>query len=130
MESRLDLPVAGGLPLDRLGLAQWLLDPRHPDRARGDEPVLAANLRRRARETAEESEPRATPSHPELLDWLATEFIRSGWNIKAMQNSRPVGHLPTGLRGFEGILNAIRKTACWGAAPGSASKRRGSGTSR
>jgi hypothetical protein len=24
------------------------------------------------------------PSHPELLDWLATEFIREGWNLKAM----------------------------------------------
>ena len=25
-----------------------------------------------------------TPSHPELLDWLATEFIRQGWSLKAM----------------------------------------------
>ena len=24
------------------------------------------------------------PSHPELLDWLATEFVRRGWNLKSM----------------------------------------------
>ena len=24
------------------------------------------------------------PTHPELLDWLATEFVQKGWSIKAM----------------------------------------------
>jgi hypothetical protein len=81
------------LPLDtaqhgknRLGLARWLFDPRHPLTSR----VMVNRLwqevfGRGLVVTAEDFGNQGNlPTHPELLDWLAVEFRERGWDIKHM----------------------------------------------
>lgn len=75
-----------GAPPDRAGLARWLTSPSHPLTARVAvnrwwEMLFGTGLV----ETAEDFGVQGSlPSHPELLDWLATELIRTGWNQRAM----------------------------------------------
>ncbi len=79
-------PLPQGAKLDRLGVAQWIVSPDNPLTARVAVNRFWAQLWGTGLVATEEDfgTQGELPSHPDLLDWLATEYVRLGWDTKAL----------------------------------------------
>ncbi len=80
-------PLSADRPRNRLGLGHWLTDPDNPLVGRVAVNRLWTQFFGRGLVlTPEDFGVRGDfPTHPRLLDWLAVEFTRTGWNVKALQ---------------------------------------------
>ncbi len=79
-------PLPKGAPRNRLTLARWLVSPSNPlvgrvTMNRQWAAFFGRGIVRTLEDFGYQGDP---PTHPELLDWLAVEFVKQGWSLKKM----------------------------------------------
>ncbi len=106
--------LSPGRHLSRLTFAKWLAGRDAPTTARSLvnrvwQAYFGTGIVASSEDLGVQCEP---PSHPELLDWLAVEFMDSGWSLKHLHRLIAVGDLSPIVAGFARCWPAIPTIDC------------------